>query len=233
MAPRHPPPGRPHCVAWKKSLTSCCLAAATSTFNFGAMHRPPGRCPGFWRGCLDARRDDVAVKHMVGQILLQVIFVVHLQDMPHLIQRNLRQFHLAHHGVSQADGHGNIFGWAAQRFGNGMKMVAQLFGRNFFVEDGRVQQGIPRERENSPRRSSKTALVVRLPKSTEMIWARFFLEVPFKNGGSKAMCLSYKFVCAKCKLLFSAFLDQQLLRQTGASSSFFMCRQMTKSVVET
>ncbi len=65
---------------------------------------------------------------MVRQILLQVIFVVYLQDVPHFIHRDLWQFHLAHQGVGQTDSHRYILCRAAQRLGDGMKMIPQLFG---------------------------------------------------------------------------------------------------------
>jgi hypothetical protein len=37
-------------------------------------------------------------------------------------------------------------------------------------------------------------LVVRLPRSTAIIWARFFRLAPLRNGIGKAMCVSYMFV---------------------------------------
>jgi hypothetical protein len=52
-----------------------------------------------------------------------------------------------------------------------------------------------------------------------MIWARFFLESPVKNGGRKAMCLSYYFVYSDCKaLILNPHSIKQLLRQPLVAS---------------
>jgi hypothetical protein len=42
------------------------------------------------------------------------------------------------------------------------------------------------------------ALVVRPPRSTTIIWARFLLDTPFRNG--KAMCVPFLLLWSNLKL---------------------------------
>ena len=64
---------------------------------------------------------------MVRQILLQIIFVIHLQDLPHFINGDLRQFNLPHDRVLQAHREGDIFGRIAQGGSHGLQVFGQKF----------------------------------------------------------------------------------------------------------
>ena len=68
------------------------------------------------------------------------------------------------------------------------KWSASSSGEIFFSKIGASKRAYRVRARISPRRSIKTALVVRLPRSTAMIWARFFLESRLRNGSDKAMC---------------------------------------------
>ena len=133
-------------------------------------------------GLLRARA-DMAIEDMAGQVLLQIGLGVELEDHAHVVSGHAGDVGVADLGIVDAHGQGDVLGLGLERLADGLEMLAeQVRGQGLFVDRG-VQEGKTAEgKALAAALTRQTALVVRLPRSTAIIWSRFRPIALSKNG---------------------------------------------------
>ena len=89
-----------------------------------------------WRGL----RAHMAIEHVAGEVLLEIVLGIELKDHAHVAERHRGEVGVADLGIVNACGEGDVFGGGPDGLGDGLEMLAeQIRGQVLFVDRG-VQQ---------------------------------------------------------------------------------------------
>ena len=107
---------------------------------FGAADQNHAFLHGFGRLSLGAEpgRDHVTIEHVIGQVLLEIVFGIILQHDAHIGHRHRWQFRVAHQRVAHTDSQDRLFGAGGQRLCERSQVFPQQLWRQPFLVGRRV-----------------------------------------------------------------------------------------------